>query len=135
MQTNSGEYVRASTDGADRLVVATAGQVYGSDDAGRTLISKQATGVIGSPQSPVMIRELAISPLDPDLIFAATGSWRQETLVKGGHGVLRSDDGGHTWREFSNGLSDLDISALAFAPDGHSLFALTPQSGAYRIRL
>jgi len=60
---------------------------------------------------------LAVSPTNPEFVVAG-GVY---TYYSGGHGVVTSADGGSTWADQSAGLHP-DTHALAFTPDGSTLF-------------
>ncbi len=67
-----------------------------------------------------------IDPRDPNIIYISTGIFDREaantdvaTGIAGGVGILKSTDGGATWRELnqSNGLLDLYIGSLYMHPE------------------
>lgn len=68
-------------------------------------------------------------------LYAGTGAFHTDGLLKGGHGVLRSTDGGATWQLFSAGLTDQDVLSLAATPDGTRLYAGTLRGGLFALPL
>ena len=88
------------------------GGVYRSDDAGKTWQSANGEGmsrrVGGKSQSPYMtsqIKELAVDPGDPDVVYAGNQSWVSA-------GVYKTVDAGKHWkrvtRHASNGEGNMD---------------------------
>ncbi|MFL6055710.1 MAG: WD40/YVTN/BNR-like repeat-containing protein, partial [Actinoallomurus sp.] len=100
-----------------------------STDGGRTFRTADA--------GPLAMRvsSLLVSPRDPDVLYAGTAEYRASGLLVGGRGVLRSADGGRTWRNVSSGLQNTAVLSLAVAPDGGWLYAGTEQGGVHRLRL
>lgn len=68
---------------------------------------------------------VTIDPREPSTIYAATQF----------QGVLRTTDGGTTWRPFDSGLVARAISTLALDRTGSTLYAGTDGAGIVRIRL
>jgi hypothetical protein len=68
---------------------------------------------------------LVFSPDDPSVIYASID----------GSGVLRSQDRGASWGDFSNNLGSLLVNALVEQPGRKILFALTDGAGLYRCDL
>ncbi|MFF1398069.1 S8 family serine peptidase [Streptomyces sp. NPDC058287] len=66
-------------------------------------------------------------------LYAATTSYWETALPRGGRGVLRSTDGGRTWQNISTGLQNLDATSLA--ADGGWLYLGTVQGGVHRLKL
>lgn len=128
------------------------GAVSRSDDGGATWTPADA----GLPGVDGGIAALAVDPGNPNLVYAATvgfgvwkstdggHSWSQDGLagqnvdllfasaVPGrlysvlGSAVIRSDDGGATWQDWSRGLKAQGISALVADPaDPHRIYAVT----------
>ncbi|MFN0028150.1 MAG: WD40/YVTN/BNR-like repeat-containing protein [Acidimicrobiales bacterium] len=82
------------------LVVLLDQGIYRSEDGGRTWRPSSE----GLAQRSV--RELAVHPTDPNVLWAAVaGSWQGEQALPGG--IWRSGDGGHTWAASSRGLDQL----------------------------
>ncbi|WP_117211428.1 S8 family serine peptidase [Allorhizocola rhizosphaerae] len=67
-------------------------------------------------------------------LYAATTGYWENGVLKGGRGILRSADGGHTWHNISSSLQNLDTTRLAIGPDGY-LYAGTIDGGVHRTRL
>ncbi|MFF1760926.1 S8 family serine peptidase [Streptomyces sp. NPDC058266] len=66
-------------------------------------------------------------------LYAATTSYWETALPRGGRGVLRSTDGGRTWQNISTGLQNLDATALA--AKGGWLYVGTVQGGVHCLKL
>ncbi len=70
------------------------------------------------------VSALVIDPVHPNVICAGTY----------GSGVFSSIDGGSSWNPFNDGLTDLEIYALAIDPSGNLLHAGTP-AGVFDIQV
>ncbi|WUQ74659.1 S8 family serine peptidase [Streptomyces sp. NBC_00224] len=66
-------------------------------------------------------------------LYAATTSYWEAALPRGGRGVLRSTDGGRSWQNISTGLQNLNATSLAAA--GGWLYVGTVQGGVHRLKL
>jgi len=87
--------------------------VYRTRDGGQTweqvLFSSDSVGAV----------DLELAPGNPDLIYAAL--WRAErkpwTIISGGaeDGIYRSEDGGSTWMQLSNGLPNSLVGKIDLA--------------------
>lgn len=73
-----------------------------------------------------LARYCLINPQNPQEIYVSTGIFDRESAntdvengIAGGVGILKSDDGGETWRELneSNGLKDLYVGSLFMHPE------------------
>jgi photosystem II stability/assembly factor-like uncharacterized protein len=71
------------------------------------------------------IRAIVVDPRDPQTVYVGTG----------GRGVLRSTDGGVTWRPFGKRLPSRSIWTLAFDATGTVLHAGTNGAGLTSIRV
>jgi subtilisin family serine protease len=115
-------------DAPARVIAGTREGIFVSRDRGQSFTP-------GDYGLPVWVRDILITPGKPDVIYAATGGYGYAGLRKGGRGVLRSTDGGRTWRSFSPGLSERDTFCLALSPDGTHLYVGTQGGGVQRIKL
>ena len=93
------------------------GGVWKSDDYGRTwkpIFDQQPTQSIGA---------IAVAPLDPNIIYVASGEGLHRPDLSVGNGIYRSADAGQTWTHL--GLRDgAQIPALVVDPrDPNRLFA------------
>ncbi len=106
-------------------VFGSGGGLFRSRDGGRTWEHLLADA---------FLRDVAISPTDPDQIFVASSS----ALSSGGYdpasrGVLHSADGGRTWSPFNEGLPWPFASLLVFDPHPpHTLWLGSPGTGYCR---
>jgi photosystem II stability/assembly factor-like uncharacterized protein len=79
-------------------IAATNGGIWKSTDFGRAwvpIFDDQPTGSIGA---------LAVSPSDPDIIYAGSGEGLQRPDLSTGDGIYKSTDAGRTWTHL--GLRD-----------------------------
>jgi len=75
------------------------GGVWKTDDYGRTwkpIFDQMPTGSIG---------DIAVSPSNPKIIYAATGEGLHRPDLSIGNGIYKSEDGGNTWKHI--GLNDI----------------------------
>ncbi|MFI6879124.1 S8 family serine peptidase [Streptomyces sp. NPDC050400] len=64
-----------------------------------------------------------------------TGRWLPGEVPYGARGVLKSTDGGRTWRNVSGTLQNTDVLSLAATPDGRALYVGTALGGVHRLTL
>jgi photosystem II stability/assembly factor-like uncharacterized protein len=69
------------------------GGIYRSDDGGKNWVRND----VRPPGVQFVPMYLAISPSDPDVVYVGVS---QDELVPGGSTILRTLDGGKTWRQF-----------------------------------
>lgn len=121
--------IALDVDDPERLVVGGRG-LYTSSDGGETLVAADHVDM------DMWVTDLAFNPADADQLFAAAGAFFDELgALKGGRGVLVSDDGGASWASFSAGLSNPNVTSLAFDADGTYLFAGIGGGSVHRIKL
>jgi photosystem II stability/assembly factor-like uncharacterized protein len=102
----------------DALLKAYAHVLYRSTDQGK---SWQKIAI--APLKEGQISSLAVSP-------AGKGS---QYIAGAGVGVLRSDDGGNTWIDRSEGLANRDVIAVvAHATQPETAYAVLRDQGVYR---
>lgn len=71
-----------------------------------------------------LARFILFDPSNPDIMYASTGIFDREAYNEVGVGVLKSTDGGETWRQINNGLNNLFVGFLEMHPeDPQTLFA------------
>ena len=116
---------------------AVAGGVWKTEDGG-TYWENISDGFLNTSS----IGALAVSPSDPNVIYAGTGETTIRTDVSYGDGVYRSTDGGKTWKHL--GLEETrHIGEIRIHPEdpdlvyvaalGHA-FGPNPERGVYRSR-
>ena len=127
INSQPGDHVAVSPDGTGRLVMSSGTKLFSSPDGGRTLVPAVGTGAGQSG----WISDFAYSPTDPKVVVAGTSAWVQGGRPQPASGVLRSDDGGQSWRPFAIDLPVLDVRAVAFHPTGTHVYAVTAFAGAY----
>lgn len=94
--------VAVSRTDPTRIYLGTSQTVFRSSDDGATWSQ------LGIPVSTnVSIAALITDPNDAEVVYAG---------VSGGPAVLRSDDGGTTWRPSSRGLAATSVQALTLGP-------------------
>ncbi|MEH7403609.1 S8 family serine peptidase [Gottfriedia acidiceleris] len=114
----------------DHLVVG-GNHLYVSTDGGKTLEKAK----YAESELDMFVNDIIVSPSNPNVIYAATGSFKQMGLFKGGRGVLMSLDGGVTWTNISEGLDNKNTTALVLSPDEEYLFVGTQEGSVKRIKL
>jgi photosystem II stability/assembly factor-like uncharacterized protein len=111
--------------GGSRLIVAGS-RFYVSDDSGVTIRAARQPDLDMSVSALISVGHV---------LYAGSTAFHEAGLLKGGHGVLRSTDGGASWALFSSGLTDRDVLSLAADPGGTELFAGTLRGGVFILRL
>ena len=116
----SGHVSAIAVDPSDHehlLVAGSAGGTWESRDAGASWTPR------GDDQATTSIGALAFDPTDSSIVYCATGDGQGAAYL--GVGLLRSTDGGRTWKTLSTahffGVGFFDLKVL---PGGH-LFAGT----------
>ncbi len=130
-----------SDNGGDDIELVTEGRVDSIEFAGRKMLiggdairystdggTTFRSGDTG--QLPIRIGDFERIG---DTLYAASTSYWETALPRGGRGVLRSTDGGRTWHNISSGLQNLDVTSLA--TDGEDLYAGTEYGGVHRLDL
>jgi photosystem II stability/assembly factor-like uncharacterized protein len=127
----------------DRIFVAVLGHPYGPNEE-RGIYRSLDGG--NSFQKVFYIDEntggddVAIDPSDPNVVYATMwqaqeGPWENAEWDGTKGGVFKSTDGGNTWRQLKNGLSDSLVQAhLAIAPSNSNIVYLvigTTEENAY----
>ena len=115
---DTSESILASTGG-----YGAAGTAWISSDNGTNW---QGTGLSLDTYSKV--QDLAISPANTDIVYAASGY----------DGVWLSDDGGWNWDEANDGMPALNITAFSWpwqSSQGWDIFAATSSNSVFRTTL
>jgi len=68
-----------------------------------------------------LVRFILFDPTNPDIMYASTGIFDREAYNDTGIGVLKSTDGGETWRQINNGLANLYVGFLEMHPDNPNI--------------
>ncbi|MBA7672648.1 Ycf48-like protein [subsurface metagenome] len=63
-----------------------------------------------------LARFVLISPQNPDIMYASTGIFDREAYNDAPVGVLKSTDGGETWRQINSGIDNLFVGFLEMHP-------------------
>lgn len=92
----------APSDASRVYALTNDGRLQVSRDGGRSFVLARE----GIPGWPRIQRQVAVDPLDADVVFVA------ETAF-GSDRVLRSGDGGTTWTAVGDGLPDLPVATVA----------------------
>lgn len=87
-----------------------------------------------------LARYVIIDPRDADTLYVSTGIFDRESAntdieagVPGGVGVLKSSDGGVTWRQMNNGLDDLYIGSLVMHPENPLALLAAAGNSAHKL--
>ena len=88
-------------------------------------------------QGDNLARYLIINPDNSNILYASTGIFDREGYnsdcangVSGGVGVLKSTDGGSTWSQINNGLTDLYVGSLRMHPSNPGILFAATGNGA-----
>lgn len=101
---------------AERLLVAKGDEVLVSDDGGRLWTA--------SPL-PATVNNVALSPVDPDVALACLAR-------TGSDPVVRTDDGGVTWRPSGDGLPPFAVQVARWHPTDPTTVYAGTDVGLYR---
>ena len=64
-----------------------------------------------------LARFVLINPRNPDIMYASTGIFDREAYEDKPTGVLKSTDGGETWRQINHGIDNLFVGYLDMHPN------------------
>ena len=113
------------TDANTIYVGSPAGGVWKSTDAGVTW-AEYSNGLIR-----LGVSSIAIHPLNPDIIYIATGD--RDAGDAPGYGVWRSTDGGLTWNPRNTGMGSRTVYEILLNPSNpDNLIATTSGNRIYR---
>jgi photosystem II stability/assembly factor-like uncharacterized protein len=124
---DGGDVRTLSADSANpqRILLGTsAGQIYQSDDAGKTW---QRFVRIGKGNDYV-VDHIIFDPKQPGIIYVA--AW---TLEHEGGSVFKSADNGHSWQPLS-AMEGKSVRAMAMAPSDPNTLIVGALDGVYRTR-
>jgi photosystem II stability/assembly factor-like uncharacterized protein len=100
--------------------------LFKTSDGGNTWLPIN-TGLLNL-RDPGRISAIVIDPDDTNVVYAATGGYG----ATDGRGVFKSVDGGKNWTAFNDGLSALDVRALALAPGGPNVLYVGTSAGVFK---
>jgi photosystem II stability/assembly factor-like uncharacterized protein len=85
-----------------------------------------------------LARYILIDPTDTDTVYVSTGIFDREAAnsdpdlrAPGGEGILKTTDGGTTWRNMNEGLDNLYIGSLFMHPDDPQTLLAAAGSNVY----
>ena len=84
------------------------------------------------------VGDIVVDPKNSNNIYLGTVDYfrlAEDRGVLGDFGILTSNDGGLTWREFNSGLQHLGVFTLELNPETRILYAGTRAGGVYWINL
>ena len=84
------------------------------------------------------VGDIVVDPRNSNNIYLGTVDYfrlAQDRGVLGDFGILTSNDGGLTWREFNSGLEHLGVFTLELNPETRILYAGTRAGGVYWVDL
>ncbi len=86
-----------------------------------------------------LARYIWIDPRRPETLYVSTGIFDREAAnsdhtknIAGGVGILKSTDGGKTWRQVDNGLGNLYVGTLFMHPTNPDILLAGVGNNAYR---
>ena len=110
-------------DDERKLWVAGTTGVRISDDGGETWTANLLAGVPGS---------FGLGELDALSLVLAPGTSDRLLVATSGAGVYRSDDGGQSWAQSTDGLGTNETHWVTYAPSDASVAYVTTHNGVYR---
>jgi len=63
-----------------------------------------------------LARFIIFDQINPNIIYASTGIFDSEAYNNTGVGILKSTDGGNTWKQINNGITNLFVGFLEMHP-------------------
>ena len=85
-----------------------------------------------------LARYIWIDPTDSDTVYVSTGIFDREAAnsepepgVPGGEGIIKTTDGGRTWRNVNEGLGNLYIGSLTMHPSNPQVLLAAAGSNVY----
>lgn len=122
-----------SPDGRERVgreFDKTQGVVYKTTDGGETWTAIW--------RGDNLARYVWINPQAPDTLYVSTGIFDREaansdhtTNTPGGVGVLKSTDGGRTWRPVNDGITNLYVGTLFMHPEDPNILLAGSSNNAF----
>ena len=78
-----------------------------------------------------LARIIIFDPRNTNTLYASTGIFDREAWNTRGEGILKSTDGGETWKHINNGLSNLFIGFLEMHPKNPDILMCAAGNNAY----
>ncbi|MCB9245635.1 MAG: PKD domain-containing protein [Flavobacteriales bacterium] len=103
---------------------APAGGMWVTHDFGQTWSSNTDTLVT------LGVSAIAINPVAPDTIYLGTGD--RDASDSYGNGVIRSFDGGSTWRVSNTGMGNTIVGQMVIHPTNPAILVAATNGGIYR---
>ena len=100
------------------------GKIYKTEDGGRNWHSIWSGGSL--------VRFIIVDPRNTDVLYASTGIFDREAYNDTGVGVLKSEDGGKTWRQINNGIDNLFVGFLEMHPRNPDILFAAAGMNSYR---
>jgi photosystem II stability/assembly factor-like uncharacterized protein len=127
--TSAGRVTALVVDPRDANVVylgAAEGGVWKTTDGGQTwtpLTDDQPTLAVGS---------LTLDPSNPDVLYVGTGEANFSYDAFAGAGILKTMDGGQTWKNIPGPFVGRSISAVSVNPSDNEVLLAASRGGIYR---
>jgi photosystem II stability/assembly factor-like uncharacterized protein len=130
-------YVDVDPKNADRVFVAALGHPYGPNaERGifRSTNGGQTFEKVLYKDEYTSANDVRIDPSDPNIVYAALWQQQQSFIEGQGFGaatggIYKSTDGGTTWTQLTNGLSNVIEANLAIAPSNTKVIYATVAIG------
>ncbi len=100
------------------------GKIYKTEDGGENWRCVWEGGSL--------VRFVLFDPTNPDILYASTGIFDRDAYNGTGLGVLKSTDGGNSWRQINNGLHNLFVGFLEMHPDDPKTLFAAAGNNTYR---
>lgn len=113
----------------------SSGKVWKSTDGGATLANW--SDVTSAPLPNRYLKDIAVDPTDPDIIYVTFSGFSSSTPTTPGH-VFRSADGGATWTDISGtppsiaALPDIPVNAIEIDAHNPNILYVATDIGIFR---
>ncbi|MCK4825755.1 hypothetical protein KA005_58950, partial [bacterium] len=99
------------------------GKIYKTEDGGENWRCVWEGGSL--------VRFILFDSTNPDILYASTGIFDRDAYNGTGSGVLKSIDGGDSWRQINNGLHNLFVGFLEMHPDNPKVLFAAAGNNTY----